>query len=592
LGIWGKSPAPEHYKRPYGGEQLKSVEGSVPDKTTSDDSTYKVLSRIALYTVILAWVMLGIYIFSMHEGLRHGILEYFLATDRSGSKFRALILLAPFVLTLIGYLINDRAKLFRKTLVAEKELRQHTAELERVNDLLTRENSERKKAEDLLTRQTFYDSLTNLPNRSLFIDRLHNSLERKKRYPDHSFAVFFLDLDRFKIINDSLGHMIGDQLLIMLAHRLKKHVRAIDTIARFWGDEFAVLIGDTKGIAGVNTIAERFHDETRLPFSIFGHEIFATMSMGIVMSTAGDYTRPEDLLRDADTAMYYAKERGRACHVIFDSTMHAKATMALWLETELRRAVEQNDFVLYYQPIVSLRENKICGFEALLRWRHAERGIITPSEFITVAEETGMILPLGETVIREACRQLKAWQELFPSCRDLTVSVNVSAKVFSQPDFFDAVKNILEETGLEGRCLRLEIVERTLIENPEPAAAVITRFKSKLNVWFDIDDFGTGYSALNYLRHFPIRGLKIDASFINALTFDKNNRAIVRTVVALGQELGFDVIAEGIETVEQLDVFRTMKGEYAQGFYLFRPLDSEAAGDLLSAQNVIPGTRN
>jgi diguanylate cyclase (GGDEF)-like protein len=564
----------------------------MPDDSKSDDSAYGVLSRIAFYTVILAWVMLGVYIFSLHEGLRRGILEYFLSADRSGSKFRALILLAPFVLTLIGYLINDRAKLFRKALIAEKELRQRAAELERVNDLLTRENSERKKAEDLLTRQTFYDPLTNLPNRSLFVDRLRYSLARKKRYPDHTFAVFFLDLDRFKVINDSLGHMIGDQLLIMLAQRLKQHIRAVDSIARFWGDEFAVLIGDTRGISGVNTIAQRFHDEMKAPFSIFGHEIFMTLSIGIVMSTTGDYTRPEELLRDTDTALCYAKERGGAYHVIFDATMHAKATMALWLETALRRAVEHNDFVLYYQPIVSLHENKIRGFEALLRWRHAERGIITPSEFITVAEETGLILPLGETVIREACRQLKAWQENRPSCRDLTVSVNVSAKVFSRPGFFDTVRNILEETGLEGSCLRLEIVERTLIENPEPAAALIKRFRSELNVLFDIDDFGSGYSALNYLRHFPVKGLKIDGSFINALTFDKNNRAIVRTVIALGQELGFDVIAEGIETVEQLDVFRTMKGEYAQGFYFFRPMDSEAAGDLLSARNVIPEKRN
>jgi diguanylate cyclase (GGDEF)-like protein len=560
----------------------------MPDRNISDDSAYKVLSRIALYTVILAWIILSVYIFSMHEGFRKGILEYFLSPDRSGFKFRALILLAPFVLTLLGYLINDRAKLFRKALVAEKDLRQHTAELERVNDLLTRENSERKKAEDLLTRQVFYDTLTNLPNRALFIDRLRGLLERKKRYPDHSFAILFLDLDRFKIINDSLGHIIGDQLLIMLAQRLKKHVRSIDTLARFGGDEFAVLMEDTKEISCVNDVAERFHNGMRSPFSIFGREIFTTMSIGIVMSNMGDYQRPEELLRDADAAMYHAKERGRALHVIFDSTMHAKATMALWLETELRRAVEQNDFVVYYQPIISIEENKIAGFEALLRWQHAERGIITPSEFIMVAEETGLILLLGERVIREACRQLKAWQEQFPSCRDLTVSVNVSAKVFSQPNFFDIVNNVLEETGLEGSCLRLEIVERTLIENPEPAAAVITRFKSDLNVLFDIDDFGTGYSALNYLRHFPIRGLKIDGSFINALTFDKNNAIIVKTVIALGQELGLDVIAEGMETVDQLDVFRTMKGEYAQGFYLFRPMESKAAGELLSAESVVP----
>ncbi len=557
------------------------------DSTTGGDSAYKVLSRTALYTVILAWIILGFYIFSIYDSFSEEFLGYFLSMDRAGVKFRALILLAPFILTALGYLINERAKLFRKSIAAEKELRQRTIELESVNELLNLENGERKKAEDLLTRQAFYDSLTNLPNRALFIDRLRSSLERKKRYPDHSFAILFLDLDRFKVINDSLGHLIGDQLLVMLSQRLKKHIRSVDTIARFGGDEFAVLMEDTKEISGVYDIAERFHGEMRAPFSIFGREIFTTMSIGIVMSNTGDYTKPEELLRDADTAMYHAKERGKACHVVFDSTMHAKATVALWVETELRRAVEQNDFVVYYQPIISVKENKITGFEALLRWQHAVRGIITPSEFITVAEETGLILPLGERVILEACRQLKAWQEQFPSCRDLTVSVNVSSRVFSQPDFFDFVKNILEETGLEGRCLRLEIVERTLIENPEPAAALIRRFED-LNVRFDIDDFGTGYSALNYLRHFPIRGLKIDGSFINALTFDKNNTAIVKTVIALGRDLGLDVIAEGVETVEQLDVFKDMKGEYAQGFYLFRPMDSKAAGNLLSSHSVVP----
>ncbi len=561
---------------------MKGINGR---EVVAGNSSYKVLSRTAFYIVVLAWILLVFYIFSIDKEFSKDI-RYFLSQGRSGVTFRASILLVPLVLTLLGYLINDRAKLFRKALVAEQESRQRTIELETINELLTRENSERKKAEDLLTRQAFYDSLTNLPNRSLFINRLRSSLERKKRYPDHSFAVLFLDLDRFKVINDSLGHMIGDQLLKRLSQRLKKHVRAIDTIARFGGDEFAILMEETREISDANDIAERFHIEMRSPFWIFGREIFTTMSMGIVMSNMGDYTRPEELLRDADTAMYHAKERGKACHVIFDSTMHAKASAALWLETELRKAVDQNDFVVYYQPIMSIGENKINGFEALLRWQHAERGIINPSEFITVAEETGLILPLGEQVIREACRQMKAWQEQFRFCRDLTVSVNVSGKAFSQADFFDFVKNVLEETGLEGKCLRLEIVERMLIENPEPAAALMERFRD-LNVRFDIDDFGTGYSALNYLRHFPIKGLKIDGSFINALTFDKNNAAIVRTIIALGRDLDLDVIAEGIERVEQLDVFRAMQGEYAQGFYLFRPMDNRGAEDLLSAQDIM-----
>jgi len=558
----------------------------VRDRTISDDSEYKILSRLALYAVILALLILCLDIFSVYDGVSEGFLGYFLSLERAGIKFRALMLFAPFFLTAFGYLINERAELFRKSLAAEKELRHRTIELEGVNELLNRENSERKKAEDLLTRRAFYDSLTNLPNRSLFIDHLNSSLERKKRHPDYSFAILFLDLDRFKVINDSLGHVIGDQLLVLLAQRLKKHIRSVDTIARFGGDEFAVLMEDTGEISVVYDIAERFHSEMRSPFSIFGREIFTTMSIGIVMSNTGDYTGTEELLRDADTAMYHAKERGKSCHVVFDSTMHAKATAALWVETELRRAVEQNDFVVYYQPIISVDENKITGFEALLRWQHAERGIITPSEFITVAEETGLIIPLGERVIRESCRQLKEWREQFPSCSGLTVSVNVSSKVFYQHDFFDFVKNILDETGLEGSCLRLEIVERTLIENAEPAAAMMKRFED-LNVRFDIDDFGTGYSALNYLRHFPIKGLKIDGSFINALTSDKNNAAIVKTIIALGRDLGLDVIAEAIETVEQLDVFKDMKGEYAQGFYLFRPMDSKAAGNHLSSHSVV-----
>ena len=557
----------------------------------SSDSAYKVLFRLAHYVIILALIMLIFNISYLYYGSSESFSGYFLSGDRSGVKFRALILLVPLTLTALGYLTNEIAKLFRKSLAAEKKLWQRTIELERANELLNQENSKLKKAEDLLTRQAFYDSLTDLPNRALFIDRLRISLERKKRYPNHSFAILFLDLDRFKVINASLGHIIGDQLLIMMAQRLKKHIRSSDTIARFGGDEFAILMEETEEISSVYDIAERFHNEMKSPFSIFGREIFTTMSIGIVMSNRGDYTRPEELLRDADTAMYHAKERGKACHVTFDSTMHAKATAAFWVETELRRAVEHNDFVVYYQPIISLEENKITGFEALLRWQHAERGIITPSEFISVAEETGLIIPIGESVIRESCRQLKAWQVQYPSCRDLTVSVNVSSKVFSQPDFFDFVKNVLEETGIKGSCLRLEIVERTLITNPEPAAAVMKRLKD-FNVRFDIDDFGTGYSALNYLRYFPIKGLKIDGSFINSLTFDKNNIAIVKTMIGLGRDLGLDVIAEGIETVEQMDAFKNMNGEYAQGFYLFRPMDSEAAGNHLDSHSVFPWKQN
>jgi EAL domain-containing protein (putative c-di-GMP-specific phosphodiesterase class I) len=317
-----------------------------------------------------------------------------------------------------------------------------------------------------------------------------------------------------------------------------------------------------------------------MPFNVFGHEIFATVSIGIALSSLTDYGQPDEIIRDADIAMYHAKDRGKACHVTFDSTMHAEAETALWLETELRKALGNNEFIVYYQPIILMETNKIIGFEALVRWQHPDRGLLSPLDFMTVAEETGLIIPIGEWVIYEACRQLRQWQEQFPRYRDLTVSVNISSRVFSRPDFYDVIVRILHETGIEASCLRLEIVERMLIENPEPAAALLKRLKD-LNVRFDIDDFGTGYSALNYLRHFPIDGLKIDRSFINALTYDKNNAEIVKTIIALANSLKLDVIAEGIETTEQMETYRTMKGEYAQGYFISRPVNSKTAENLL-----------
>ncbi len=376
------------------------------DKSPVSSSAYKMLSRMAFYIILLAWIVLGTYIFFEYRGFNDGIAEYFLSTEQSAIKFRALILFAPFVLTVMGYLVNERAKLFKKTLLVEKELRQRASELEKVNDLLTKENIERRKAEEQLTRRAYYDSLTNLPNRALFMDHLHNAVERRKRFKDYTFAVLFLDIDRFKVINDSLGHIIGDQLLIMISQRLKKHIRSIDSIARFGGDEFAILMADIKELQHVNDLSDRIQEEMRLSFSVFGHEIFATVSIGIVLSDLDDYSRPDELLRDADTAMYHAKSRGRACHVIFDSTMHAEAATVLRLETDLRRAMENNEFIVYYQPIISMKNDRIIGFEALVRWHHPERGMIAPLEFIPIAEETGLIETIGERVMLEACGML------------------------------------------------------------------------------------------------------------------------------------------------------------------------------------------
>ena len=555
------------------------------ESSSNDSSPYKTLSRLAIYIVLFAWVFLTLYIFSItqYEGLESDILKYFLSTEQSGIRFRALMLLAPFALSVMGYLVNEKAKLFQKTLLAERYLRQRSRELEKLNDLLTKEIMERKRAEEQLVSQALSDSLTNLPNRALFMDHVLNGLERQKRHAEYTFAVLFLDVDRFKVINDGLGHLIGDQLLILLSQRLKKCIRAVDTLARFGGDEFAILMEDVKEIWHVDYLVDRIENEMRLPFHVFGHEIFTAVSIGIAFSNLTDYSHPDEIIRDADIAMYQAKARGKACHVTFDLTMQAEVKTALWVETELRKALGNNEFVVHYQPIISMVNNKIIGFEALVRWNHPERGFLSPLDFMTVAEETGLIIPIGEWVIHEACRQLRQWQEQFPDYRDLTVSVNISSKVFSLPDFYEVIVKILHETGLAPSCLRLEIVERMLIENPEPAADLLKRLKD-LNVRFDIDDFGTGYSALNYLRHFPIDGLKIDRSFINALTTDKNNSEIVKTIIALANNLKLDVIAEGIETTEQMEMYRTMKGGYAQGFFIFRPMDSKAIENILNAK--------
>jgi diguanylate cyclase (GGDEF)-like protein len=348
------------------------------------------LARAAAYVVLLAWSFLGLYIYSeiSSGGLKSHILRFFLSAEQSGIKFRAAMLLGPFVLTVIGYLINERARLFERTLLAQKELEQRTGDLEKINLLLSKENAERRKTEEQLVRRAFHDALTNLPNRALFMDHLQNALERGRRNPDHKFAVFFLDVDRFKVINDGLGHFIGDQLLIMLSQRLKKSMRAIDTVARFGGDEFAILMEDVRDIAQVRHLSDRLKEEMRPPFSVAGHEIFVTVSVGIVLSDAGEYRRTDEFLRDADIAMYDAKAKGRARHVIFDSEMHAEAARMLRLETELRRAVERNEFILHYQPIIKMEGNEIIGFEALVRWRHPERGLIPPLDFITVAEES------------------------------------------------------------------------------------------------------------------------------------------------------------------------------------------------------------
>ena len=444
--------------------------------------------------------------------------------------------------------------------------------------------TQRKKAEEQLLHDAFHDSLTGLPNRALLIERLGHALELTKRREGYLFAVLFLDLDRFKTINDSLGHPIGDRLLLAFVQRLEPSLRSGDTLARLGGDEFVILLEDINSLNEATQAAQRVQELLSLPFNLNDHQIYTSASIGIALSTT-EYQRPEDLLRDADTAMYRAKARGKACHEIFNSSMHIRALTLLQLENDLRRAIERQELQLYYQPIVSLTTGKLTGFEALARWQHPERGPISPSEFIPVAEETGLILPLGEWVLRCACHQMRAWQVQFSQEPPLSISMNLSARQFTQPDLIQLVIQTLQQTELAPGSLKLEITESVLMENPQAAVSMLSQLR-ELGIQLYIDDFGTGYSSLNYLQQFQVDALKIDRSFIAKMGVHGNNLELVQAIAMLARNLGLDVVAEGVETVEQLFQLRTIEHDsgYGQGYLFSRPVDSEGATALIAAR--------
>lgn len=448
--------------------------------------------------------------------------------------------------------------------------------------------TERKRAEEQLLHNAMHDALTGLPNRPLFLEHLRRAMGRSPRNKK-TFAVLFLDFDGFKLINDSLGHLEGDSLLKMIARRLESLIRGNDVVARLGGDEFTVLLDELTNSKDALFVVERIQDILKEPFNLNGREVFISASIGIALRDP-KYKTPEEILRDADIAMYRAKSNGKGLHEIFNREMREQVSDRLRLETELRLALERGEFSVFYQPIMQLASNKLIGFEALVRWFHPERGTIMPGEFIPIAEETGLIVPLGELVLRESCRQLEKWHRQFPSKNDLTISVNLSCKQFMQHDLVGRIAEILRETGLEARFLRLEVTESHVMENSHLAITIMNRLR-ELGVLLSIDDFGTGYSSLSYLQRLPINYLKIDRSFINLMTSNHENGEIVRAIVMLAKNLNMQVVAEGIETEEQASKLVDLDCTFGQGYLYSRPTNAEQAEAILEnipALNIPP----
>jgi len=442
--------------------------------------------------------------------------------------------------------------------------------------------TERKRAEEQLLHDAFHDGLTGLPNRALFTDRLDRALERAKRRDDFTVAILFLDLDRFKVVNDSLGHMTGDQLLIGVARRLQSSMRHVDTVARLGGDEFVVLLEDIEDISQATQSAERIQAQLREPFVLDESEVFTSASIGIAASTT-EYSRAEDIIRDADIAMYRAKSMGKARYELFDEAMHGRAVELLQLETDLRKAVDREEFRLYYQPIVSLDSGDIVGFEALIRWMHPARGLTYPAAFLQLAEETGLSVVMGNWIIREACSQLRTWKNGPALGTDLWVSVNLSSRQLLQPDLTNVVAQNISKAQIDPSSLQLEVTEGIIMDEPEAATAVLVNLRD-LGVRLPIDDFGTGYSSLAYLHRFPISSLKIDKSFVKNVGSGGEDEVIVKTIVNLAHNLEMDVIAEGVETEEQLESLKSLGCEFGQGFLFSEAVPADEATALLKGR--------
>ncbi|MEH2349369.1 MAG: EAL domain-containing protein [Nostoc sp.] len=476
---------------------------------------------------------------------------------------------------------SARLEILKLNVELEHRVKERTGELEKALQKLQQEINSRQKLQSQLLDIALHDSLTGLPNRVLFIRRLENALNRAKQESSYQFALLFLDCDRFKVINDSLGHLVGDELLIAIAHRLQACLIPVDTIARLGGDEFGILLENITDINIAIQVAEQILQQLSLAFNLSRYEVFMNASIGISWGNK-DYDRPEYLLRDADTAMYRAKAQGRGKYHVFNPAMHREAIQLLELENDLRWAVERQEFLVYYQPIVSLDTGRISGFEALVRWQHPTRGLVSPIEFIPVAEETGLINAINSWVLQSACHQLSIWQHHPVTPEPLTMSVNLSARLFSQPNLVEQIDRMIYENNVNPAYLELEITESVIMENTNAIKIILQQLKQR-KIKLIMDDFGTGYSSLSYLHSFPFNALKIDKSFVKRMQDNQENMGLVPAMIGIANSMGMNAIAEGVETQKQLAQLRSLNCNFAQGYLFSQPIEQQSVLKLLAA---------
>ena len=514
------------------------------------------------------------------------------ALPYAGDRFLRRLMVASWFVTLVIALIGEFPTLgsalpswYRSSFIVAAIVTASTVVLLLLWQFRTRLSgslAQARAAEEQMRHDAYHDALTGLPNRALFMERVIRTMERARKDESYLFAVLFLDLDRFKNVNDSLGHSVGDLLLVEIARRLRSCVHPTDTIARLGGDEFTVLLENLEYPENATTVAERLQEELEVPIKVGQHELYTTVSVGIV-ANANHRERPEDLLRDADTAMYRAKENGRARYEVFETEMRYRVTSILNLETDLRKAVQREEFEAFYQPIVSLSSGEVAGFEALVRWRHPEQGLLKPSKFIYLAEEIGLIEPIGDFMIREACREIASLRRKFPDHRPLGVSVNLSASQLVRPGLARKLRQVLREFGLDGRDLQLEITESAIMQDVGLAASAVLELR-KLGVKVHLDDFGTGYSSLSLLHRLTVDALKIDQSFVTLMEAGDDKAEIVQAITTLAHSLGMDAVAEGMETSGQLARLRSIGCDYGQGFYFSEAVDSRGAEEIMAAR--------